>query len=139
MAGRSAIKKSVPRAVKRHGEPLILAVDNALMFLNTLKRLLEGHPYALHCTTSCSEAVEYAKMNRPDIVLLDVEMPEMNGYEVLKKLKGEERTADIPVIFLTAKVDPESEAKGRKMGAIDYITKPFSGEQLLKRIEKIFF
>jgi putative two-component system response regulator len=73
--------------------------------------------------------------NIPDLILLDVEMPEMNGYEVIKVMKGKAETAQIPVIFLTAKSDGESELEGLSLGAIDYIFKPFSPLLLLKRIE----
>jgi putative two-component system response regulator len=71
----------------------------------------------------------------PEMILLDVEMPEMNGYEVIKILKKHEKTAHIPVIFVTAKNDDGSELEGLSLGAIDYITKPFSPPLLLKRIE----
>jgi len=71
----------------------------------------------------------------PDLILLDVDMPEMNGYEVIKLLKGNSETSDIPVIFLTAKNDGESELEGLTLGAIDYIFKPFSPPLLRKRIE----
>jgi len=71
----------------------------------------------------------------PALILLDVEMPEMNGYMVMEKLKEKEKTAHIPVIFLTAKVDPENELEGLNKGAVDYITKPFSRELLIKRID----
>lgn len=71
----------------------------------------------------------------PDMILLDVEMPEMNGYEVIEILKKQEKTAHIPVIFVTAKNDDGSELEGLSLGAIDYITKPFSPPLLLKRIE----
>ena len=71
----------------------------------------------------------------PDLILLDVEMPEMNGYETIKLLKSNPETAHIPVIFLTAKSDGESELEGLSLGAIDYIVKPFSPPLLLKRIE----
>ena len=71
----------------------------------------------------------------PDLILLDIDMPEMDGYEVIKILKQEKRTADIPVVFLTSHLDPESEVKGLNLGAIDYITKPFSRELLNKRID----
>ena len=71
----------------------------------------------------------------PDIILLDVEMPEMNGYEVIKKLKENEKTKEIPVIFLTAKSDSDSELMGLSLGAIDYIIKPFSPPLLCTRIE----
>ena len=71
----------------------------------------------------------------PDLILLDVEMPETNGYDVIKLLKGKEETRNLPVIFLTAKSDGESELEGLSLGAIDYITKPFSPPLLRKRIE----
>ncbi|MDR2159344.1 MAG: response regulator [Treponema sp.] len=71
----------------------------------------------------------------PDLILLDVEMPEMNGYETLKRLRENEKAAGIPVIFLTIKNDTGSELKGLSLGAIDYIYKPFSPVLLLKRIE----
>jgi len=71
----------------------------------------------------------------PDLILLDVDMPEMNGYEVIKLIKGRIETENIPVIFLTAKDDYESELNGLSLGAIDYIIKPFSPPLLLKRIE----
>ena len=71
----------------------------------------------------------------PDLILLDIEMPEMNGYDVISELKKTAGTADIPVIFLTAVIDPKSELKGLGLGAIDYITKPFSQQLLLKRVD----
>ena len=71
----------------------------------------------------------------PDLILLDIEMPEMSGYEVIKILKDTDSTIDIPVIFLTTRVDPESEIEGLNLGAVDYIFKPFSRELLIKRIE----
>ena len=70
----------------------------------------------------------------PDLILLDIEMPEMDGYEVIQILKASDKTSSIPVIFLTAVIDPVSEVKGLDLGAVDYITKPFSRELLLKRV-----
>ena len=70
----------------------------------------------------------------PDLVLLDIEMPEMNGYEAIKRMKAHPRLADIPVIFLTSKDDETSALEGFDLGAAEYITKPFSGPLLLKRI-----
>ena len=70
----------------------------------------------------------------PDLILLDIEMPEMDGYEVIQILKSSDNTSNIPVIFLTSKIDPVSEVKGLDLGAVDYITKPFSRELLLKRV-----
>jgi putative two-component system response regulator len=75
------------------------------------------------------------KNNVPAIILLDIDMPEMNGYEAIKILKSNPETKDIPVIFLTAKNESENELEGLSLGAIDYITKPFNPALLLKRIE----
>lgn len=71
----------------------------------------------------------------PDLILLDVEMPDMDGYDVIKKLKQDPKTASIPVIFLTAKSDTGSELEGLSLGAVDYIVKPFSPPILMKRVE----
>jgi len=71
----------------------------------------------------------------PDLILLDIEMPEMDGYEVIQILKASSKTSNIPVIFLTSKIDPANEVKGLDLGAVDYITKPFSRELLLKRVD----
>jgi len=71
----------------------------------------------------------------PDLILLDIDMPEMSGYEVLRLIKGTQKVKDVPVIFLTSKIDAESELEGLAHGAVDYIFKPFSPPLLLKRIE----
>jgi putative two-component system response regulator len=71
----------------------------------------------------------------PDLILLDVEMPEMNGYETIQQVKNKQETQQIPIIFLTARSDSESELQGLSLGAIDYLSKPFSPPLLLKRIE----
>ena len=71
----------------------------------------------------------------PDLILLDIEMPDINGYEVLERLKSNKKTENIPVIFLTALISEENELKGLSMGALDYVRKPFSPSLLLKRVE----
>lgn len=72
--------------------------------------------------------------NPPDLILLDIMMPGMDGYEVCKRLKADESTKDIPIIFLTAKTDTESVVKGFELGAVDYVTKPFNTSELLARV-----
>ena len=91
--------------------------------------------YDVFTLNSCSRLLKMLEKRIPDLILLDVEMPEMNGYETIKLLKENEKTRNIPVIFLTAQSDTESELKGLSLGAIDYIIKPFSPPLLLKRIE----
>jgi len=72
----------------------------------------------------------------PDLILLDIRMPGMDGYEVIRRLKSSPQTADIPVIFLTSSIDYESQTKGFDYGAVDYITKPFSREILIESVER---
>ncbi|MCL1836134.1 MAG: response regulator [Treponema sp.] len=111
----------------------IIMVDdnmaNLTMGRNMLKTFYEVYP-----APSSAKFFEILENVTPDLVLLDIEMPEMNGYEAIKKLKADERFANIPVIFLTAKSDENSELEGFDLGAVDYISKPFSGPLLLKRI-----
>jgi len=111
----------------------IILVDdnmaNLTMGRNMLKTFYEVYP-----APSASKLFEILGKVTPDLVLLDIDMPEMNGYDAIKKLKAESGLADIPVIFLTAKNDESSELEGFNLGAVDYISKPFSGPLLLKRI-----
>jgi len=112
---------------------LIIVDDNAAN-LSVGRNLLKPY-YEVFPAPSAAKLFSLLEKFVPDLILLDVNMPEMNGYEALKILKAEPRYADIPVIFLTAKNDEESELEGFSLGAVDYITKPFSGPLLLKRIE----
>ena len=105
-------------------------VANLTLGRNMLKTFYEVYP-----APSAEKLFEILENVVPDLVLLDIEMPEMNGYEVIRRLKGHEETKHIPVIFLTAKNDGENELKGLSLGAIDYIAKPFSIPLLQKRIE----
>ena len=106
--------------------PTVLIVDDTPENLAILGELLEDH-YRVRAVNSGARALRAMQSGtRPDIVLLDIMMPEMDGYEVLKRLKADAETADIPVIFITAMTTTENEAHGLALGAVDYITKPFS-------------
>ena len=111
----------------------IILVDDNMANLtqgrNMLRMLYEVYP-----APSASKLFEILENILPDLVLLDIEMPEVNGYEAIKKMKADPRFTDIPVIFLTAKSDVDSELEGFDLGAADYMSKPFSGPLLLKRI-----
>jgi putative two-component system response regulator len=109
-------------------------VDDNIANLTAGKNMLKGR-YDIFSMPSASKLFELLERVTPDIILLDIEMPGMNGYEAIKKLKEEKKTKDIPVVFLTARTDPGSEFEGLSLGAIDYIIKPFSPPLLLKRIE----
>ncbi|MDR2731461.1 MAG: response regulator [Treponema sp.] len=111
----------------------ILAVDdnpeNLIALRNTLKDLYEVYP-----APSALEMFKLLEHIQPDLILLDVGMPEVNGYEAIKKLKNDDKNKDIPVIFLTSMIDEQSEIEGLKLGAVDYIRKPFVTLPLLQRI-----
>ncbi|MCL1818030.1 MAG: response regulator [Spirochaetaceae bacterium] len=111
----------------------IIMVDdnmaNLTMGRNMLKTFYEVYP-----APSAVKLFEILENVLPDLVLLDIDMPEINGYEAIKRMKADSRFADIPVIFLTAMSDESSELEGFDLGAVDYISKPFSGPRLLKRI-----
>jgi putative two-component system response regulator len=91
--------------------------------------------YSIFTASSGERLFQTLEKVSPDLILLDIEMPGMDGYAVISELKKSKNTAHIPVIFLTAKIDPGSEVKGLNLGAVDYITKPFSRELLTKRVE----
>jgi putative two-component system response regulator len=112
---------------------LILVDDNPTNL--TIGRNILINKYDVFTIQSGEKLFKILEKVSPDLILLDVEMPEMNGYEVIKRLKDDERYRHIPVVFLTAKNDSNSELEGLTLGAMDYITKPFSPPLLLKRIE----
>jgi DNA-binding response OmpR family regulator len=98
---------------------------------------LEGEGYQIICAFDGREALEKIGREKPDLVLLDIVMPKMNGFEVLAKARKNPQTKDIPIIMLTAKGQKLDEDKGRRLGAEDYIIKPFSPSHLLRKIEEI--
>jgi putative two-component system response regulator len=105
--------------------PLILAVDDEASNLQLLRQILQDH-YRLRFAKDGPRALELVREEAPDLILLDVMMPGMSGYEVCAALKADPRTAGIPVIFVTALTDTEDELEGFEAGAVDYITKPVS-------------
>ena len=111
----------------------IIIVDDNMANLSMGRNMLKTY-YEVYPAPSAEKFFEILENVIPDLVLLDIEMPDMNGYEAIKKMKAIERFAEIPVIFLTAKNDEESELEGFELGAVDYVSKPFSGPLLLKRI-----
>lgn len=106
-------------------KPTILIVDDMAANISILSDLLQGD-YKIKVAKSGQKALEIAKgTEKPDLILLDIEMPEMNGYEVCKELKNNSLTNNIPVIFVTARNDVKDEEYGLNLGAVDYISKPF--------------
>lgn len=116
-------------------KPTILVVDDTPSNLSLMMELLKGD-YQVKLANGGERALKLAAMAPPpDLILLDIMMPGMDGYEVCQKLKANPQTRDIPVVFLTAKSEVEDEKKGLEMGAVDYITKPISPPIVLARIE----
>jgi putative two-component system response regulator len=113
---------------------IILLVDDNATNLTAGKHILKDQ-YKVYPTPSAEIMFDLIENIIPDMILLDIEMPEMNGYEAIKILKNNSKWADIPVMFLTSKKDEGSELEGLSLGAIDYVAKPFSAPLLLKRIE----
>ncbi len=114
---------------------LILIVDDIPENLKVLGLVLKKSNYPFSIALNGKEALEKVSLLNPDLILLDINMPVMNGFEVCKKLKSSSKTSHIPIIFLTAKVDTEDIVKGFEIGAADYITKPFNPRELLARIK----
>ena len=112
----------------------IMLVDDNLACLTMCKNIFKSK-YEVYPISSGAKLFEILAKVTPDLILLDVLMPEMDGYEVIKRLKSSPKTQDIPVIFLTARDDPKNENEGLSLGAVDYISKPFSPSMLLKRID----
>ena len=115
-------------------EPKVLIVDDSPGHIEFLGNIL-ATDYDVLVANNGTKALEVAQSDRPDIILLDVLMPGMDGYEVCRRLKADERIKDIPVIFVTTKGDVQDENKGFSVGAIDYITKPFSPILVKARIK----
>ncbi len=115
-------------------KPVILVVDDTPQNLSLMCELLE-QDYTLKLATSGPRALKIATTGAPpDLILLDIMMPEMDGYEVCRLLKADPATADIPIIFVTALADIENEEKGFALGAVDYITKPVSPSIVRARV-----
>ena len=115
-------------------EVKILLVDDNTTNLQLLHETLDGLGYNLLIAKNGKSALNIAQKALPSLILLDIMMPEMDGYEVFKRLSADEKTRRIPVIFITALSDDEDEAKGLGLGAVDYITKPINPELVRARV-----
>jgi len=114
----------------------IIIVDDNASYLAIVRNLLKSF-YDVYPAPSADKLFAIIEKFIPDLILLDVIMPEMNGFEALLLMKENPRYKDIPVVFLTSKDDEDSAEKGLDIGAADYVTKPFSGPLLLRRISNV--
>ncbi len=114
---------------------LILIVDDEPANLNVLSEVLIAEGYDVAIANSGERAITIVDRQLPDLILLDIHMPDMDGFTVCQNLKENQKTSAIPVIFMTALNDIDSKVKGFELGAVDYITKPFNVRELLARIK----
>ena len=117
--------------------PKILLSDDDPVILKYLSAVLEKFDYRYITATNGIEAIERVKTYSPDLILLDVMMPEMDGLEVCKKLKGDPTTHHIPIIIMTGSIDRELRIKGLSAGANDFLTKPIDRPELIVRIRNL--
>ena len=115
-------------------KPKILIVDDTPMNLSILEDILEKQ-YLISVAQSGTQALSIIEESLPDLILLDVNMPGIDGFETCRKLKSQENTRHIPVIFITARVEPEDLVQGFKEGGVDYITKPFNYSEVVERVQ----
>ncbi len=115
-------------------KPLVLIVDDTMMNIDLLADVLR-EDYRLGIATNGVKALEFVKKNKPDLILLDIMMPEMDGFEVCRILKEDRQTRNIPVIFITALSDTENVARGFQLGGCDYIPKPFHALEVKARVK----
>ncbi|WP_372759927.1 response regulator, partial [Litorivivens sp.] len=112
----------------------VLLVDDNPTNLQVLYKTLEGASYTLLAARDGEQALSIAKLALPSLILLDIMMPGIDGFEVCRRLKADAQTRGIPVIFLSALTDTEAIVKGFALGAVDYISKPFQGDEVRARV-----
>jgi len=115
-------------------KPKILVVDDTPTNLSILEEILEGD-YSISIAQSGTQALRITEKFQPDLILLDVNMPGIDGFETCHKLKSREATRNIPVIFITARTEPEDVVQGFSEGGVDYITKPFNYSEVVARVQ----
>lgn len=119
-----------------HGKiPEILIADDTLESLRLLSDTLSTHGYEVRIVTNGKMALTSARSVHPDLILLDIKMPDLSGYEVCQQLKADDQTQDIPIIFISALHEPFDKVEAFKVGGVDYITKPFHIDEVLARIQ----
>ncbi len=112
----------------------VLIVDDTPANIEALAATLKAAGYQISVATNGRQALDAVGRVHPDLILLDVMMPEMDGFETCRRLKGSDATRDIPVIFLTARTETEDIVRGFELGAVDYVPKPFNAPELLARV-----
>ena len=115
----------------------ILVVDDEPQLAGFVKMRLEANNFEVAVASDGRDGLKKGSENKPDLIILDILMPNLDGFSMLAKLREDEETKSLPVIILTAKDTPDSVAKALKLGANDYIVKPFEARILLEKIRKL--
>jgi DNA-binding response OmpR family regulator len=119
-----------------HRQGSILVVEDDLDISNMLRIYFESKKYKVLVAPRGAQALEACQKELPSVIILDIILPDMDGYEVCQRLKDNQRTRDVPIIFLTQKGERADERAGLGLGAVDYITKPFDISELESSVEK---
>jgi len=125
----------MPQSEQKSKKPLILMVDDVPKNLQVLGSILGANDYLITPAMNGEQALARVEQLMPDLILLDVMMPGIDGFETCRQIKANPKTQEIPIIFLTAKTETVDIVKGFNVGAVDYVTKPFQAEELLTRVE----
>jgi CheY-like chemotaxis protein len=118
-------------------DPKVLIVDDEMHVIKIMQFKLKNEGYKVLSALNGQDAIEIAKEEIPDVILLDIMMPEMDGYKVYEILQEDDKTKDIPVIMVTAKTQEEDKLKAEKLGIEDYIFKPFSLQSVIDAIKRV--
>ncbi|NET24845.1 sensor histidine kinase [Okeania sp. SIO1I7] len=116
-------------------KPFILIVDDSPTHLSVLSKTLKNAGYKVRMAVDGEDALAQVQRHHPDLILLDIEMPKIDGFETCVRLQANQATKGIPIIFMTAIADTENKVKGLSLGAVDYITKPFEEAEVLARVQ----
>lgn len=115
-------------------KPVVLIVDDVPENLQVLYKILSQEGYSFSIATNGAETFNVLEKQKPDLILLDVMLPDTDGYEICRKIKNSEKNNDIPIIFLTAKNDSDDKIKAFDIGGVDFITKPFEEIEVLRKV-----
>lgn len=132
------IAPEIPKPAKEKGRRKILIIEDESIIIKSISYFLLQENYIVLFSLNAEDGLKKAAAEKPDLVLLDIMMPGMNGYQVLARLKAKKATAHIPIIILSSLSRESDILQGLENGASDYLTKPFSPKVLLSKINKIF-
>ena len=113
----------------------VLIVEDTIETLRLLSDLLSEQGYDVRAVTNGRQAIQAVERDPPDLILLDIDLPEVDGYEVCRHLRASDRSQDVPMIFITALTDTADKVRAFETGGVDYVTKPFQVEEVLARVK----